>query len=72
METAAERMTRAALLVDEWPEAYAAPLADLLRGEALHAADLAASGTTWDRYPADTALVAQIADGVLHEAELST
>lgn len=56
----AERLDRAAQLAGAWPEPYAAPLHDLLTAEAVHAMDVG------DRYP-DTALVLQIADGILAE-----
>lgn len=63
--TASQRMGAAADVLDVQREAYAEPLAELLRREAMHAADLEAASTTWDRYPADTALLVQVADGVL-------
>ena len=56
-------------IVDDWPQPYAAPLAEILRLEAEHAAHLAAEGLSWERYPPDTALVLAVADGVLLDAE---
>lgn len=66
---ASVRMNYAAKILDARPEPFAAPLAELLRGEAVHAQDLEAASTNWDRYPSDTALLVQIADGVLEQDE---
>ncbi len=60
------RLTAAAAAVDGWPEAYAAPLADLLRQEAAHAADLERVSPGWDRYPSG-ALLLRLADAVISE-----
>jgi hypothetical protein len=61
------RLIAAAEVVDGWPEAYAAPLAELLRREAAHAADLERLSPGWDRYPSG-ALLLRLADGVIDEA----
>jgi hypothetical protein len=60
------RLIAAADAVDGWPEAYAAPLAELLRQEAAHAADVERLSPGWDRYPSG-ALLLRLADGVIAE-----
>jgi hypothetical protein len=64
--TASATLTAAADLVDGWPEPYAEPLAELLRTEAAHAADLERTDVGWTRYPTG-ALLLRLAQGVLDD-----
>lgn len=67
MTRPAEVLTAAAELVEGWPEPYAEPLAELLRAEATHAADLDDAEAGWDRYPPGACLL-RLAQGVVGAA----